>query len=259
MQQTLLRCFLAAVTAVSVILGFSISRVRADTALPDPPQCGTEDAEDIYISIFHDVFRLPYAMISQIKIIPLEAGGDLLPYPPNPLAPPGCFANPIRAKFVRMNVRLREILPATALPDAPMPVVGLAILPPTVSWQQLHEDNFDRLCATKDHPVIIETTPEGLKRCAVKTGQRPPYDLEASYRASPDLYATPFGEPFIIRTGHEPLLYGGDSQIDYKIDDEVSLYYQFWLKDLPIQNVLDFDRALRAKIEDARVKNYVWP
>jgi hypothetical protein len=158
-----------------------------------------------------------------------------------------------------MNVSLHDILPGTALPDASVPVVGLAIMPPTVSWQQLHEENFDRLCATKDHPVVIETTPEGLKRCAVKTGQMPPYDLEASYRASPDLYATPFGEPFIIRTGRGSLLYGGDSQIDYKIDDEVSLYYQFWLKDLPIQSVLDFDRALRAKIEAARVKNYLWP
>lgn len=248
-----------ALASMFAALALGVEPGRTDTALPEPPQCGAEDAGQIYVSLWHDVFRLSYATIDEIRIIPLELGGDLLPYPPNPLAPSGCFANPIRAKYVRLKFNLHELLPGSPLPDAAIPVLGLGIMPPEVSWQKVHEEGFDMLCATKDHPVIIDTTPEGLQRCAVKTGQMPPHDLEASYKAPADLYATPFGESFIIRTGRGPLLYGGDSQIDYKIDDEVALYYQFWLKDLPIKDVLDFDRALRAKIEAARVKDYVWP
>lgn len=241
--------------AITVLMGSA----SGDPVVPDAPQCGSTDAGQIYIAIARDVFRLPYAAVRQIRTLPPIDDKTLVPDPPNSLAPPGCYANPVRARSLRLNLDIQAVLPAAGLPNAPIPIFGMAFMSSPISRETLQQDWFGAFCATETSSVIADVTPEGYERCAVRTGQPPPHDMKTIYKIPPTLYATPAGEPFFIRTHIGDLLYGGDSIIDYQLDDEVMLYYQFWLKDLPIEHVLDFDRALRAMIEAATVKDYPWP
>ncbi|MGH6754637.1 MAG: hypothetical protein ACREDP_20980, partial [Bradyrhizobium sp.] len=144
--RSFLACLLVALMTGLLLFGFSVSSPRAEGLVPDRPQCGGDAGDQIYIAIAHDVFRLPYATVEQVRALPSSDDENPIPAPPDPLVPKGCYANPVRAKSLRLNIDILSVLPNAGLPNATIPYVGLAVMPSTVSWQEAHEDWFGMVC-----------------------------------------------------------------------------------------------------------------
>jgi hypothetical protein len=117
-----------------------------------------------------------------------------------------------------------------------------------------------------DHPTIRETLPNGLVACRVQPVDKSRVeDWGASYIADASVYTTPLGRPFIVDCG--PGLYSGppiaSCRVAYAITSDLAVSYEFQpylgTSPIPIDHIVEFDREVRAQIDDAMVKDFIWP
>ena len=90
-------------------------------------------------------------------------------------------------------------------------------------------------------------------------------DWAAAYISDPNAYATPLGRPFIVVCG--PNLYTGPAiskcEVGYSIAHGLAVGYDFQpylgRSPIPIDHIIVLDRSIRAQIDAAIVKDFVWP
>ena len=109
--------------------------------------------------------------------------------------------------------------------------------------------------------TIREELPSGFIACRMK--QASAQDMQAIYIARADTYQTPLGQPFVVNCGDQAdKIPAGQCAVDYMFAPGLGVNYQFHTaqdsKALPIDQVIAFDRGLRAAINATLVKNFRW-
>ena len=231
----------------------------ANVSAFDPSQCQTSANGALYVALGRHVFKWPVdnlPMFEELKP-PLDAIGG--PIPPNPEEPRGCPGNPYPLEAIGVDLAADgTMLASTEANDAAVFAKILRLLPGQ-SWQpfvELHAEVFQSLC--DGQPTM---TSQGLMRCSSDKSTDPDRKSEnqsqyiTHFRASPDLYADPFGNAFYIRCpDHRP----PQCQVDYALFDYVVLGYEFRPQQLSASKVVEFDRTLRTMVATAEVKDFVW-
>jgi hypothetical protein len=253
--------------AFRIVLGFvgalAIGSIAAqpgwaDDDQPDPALCPDGGDGYFYVAMGVDVFRWQPETFAIIERVPNDAPSDQFLTPPDPTQPVGCHDNPVRALSGSPVVGTRDLISVPGTSSNGRFYVMLKLVPPGYSGQALREENFAAFCegtaGTGVHK-IEQIDPPGLIKCSIQT-LNDPNQWRSSYEARPEAYTTPLGEAFIVPC---PSVGLDDCFTGYKINKTLQLGYTFKLVDVPIEHVIDLDRALQSMIEDHRVKNYVWP
>ena len=118
---------------------------------------------------------------------------------------------------------------------------------------------------TCDHAAIREELANGLRACRIKpASEHRLEDWGASYVARSESYATPLGKPFVVNCS--AMLFTrriGQCDVAYAMAPGLGVAYRFQpyrgSHPIPIDQIIDFDRGLRASIAQAMIKDYAWP
>ncbi|MBW5897024.1 hypothetical protein IM881_11125, partial [Pectobacterium brasiliense] len=78
-----------------------------------------------------------------------------------------------------------------------------------------------------------------------------------SWLIDPEVYSAPFNQRLAIFCMFA-ISGGTDCEVGYKIFPTVNLRYEFNPKEFPLTEVINFDKHLRAELEQAVVKDYPW-
>lgn len=226
----------------------------------DTSQCGTDPQGKVYIALWDQVLRIPARQLGFIRDYPPEKA-HRAPRPPDPDVPEGCPGNPIRAAGFTIGP---DLATWDAGPDAPPVVEGrawqvslVASEPDFWGLQPSLERGFLSGCSQAPER---EHRDDGLVICRVPRSD-PSVPMEKwsfSAQADPNVYAAPDGRPFTIECLTSP---GGDYHnciVTYKFYERLNVYYEFTTNQLPIEQVIGFDGALRARLEAAYARNYDW-
>ena len=116
--------------------------------------------------------------------------------------------------------------------------------------------------------AVRETLPDGFLMCRIKPKPlgTPPLDQKdwvTSYIAPKNVYTTPYGKRFVVNCDSGVFSYTITScDVAYDLVSDIDIFYRFlpYLGPFPvrIENIVAFDRLLRAAVEKAVVKNYPW-
>lgn len=240
----------------------------------DPSTCKVEAHDMFYIALGRNVLAVPNSGTIMIDPVP-EA--ERLP-PPDPAEPEGCAANPQQLSSYAFLYYLEAQLNAKrGIAQATHPGPDRLALyrtvhgdsvpsPDSVQWggERLQLEEAWQAC---QNATLREELTNGLTVCRKKTGEEEVHieDWRAVYTALPEVYTTPFGKAFIIGCNAMSFSYpiGGDCTVAYTVKLGLGLSYSFRRyhgpRAMPIDQVIEFDRSLRAQIEAALVKDYAWP
>jgi hypothetical protein len=229
----------------------------------DPEGCKNDAQGKVYIAIGRNVF----AFATTGTVIVAEYG-NALPTPSDPSDALGCPGNP--AQVSNYSFPYAYDAPAekksSGFPNLPQAdVLRLISLGNNVEFLLADDlDQRDERLEVKRAPsgcTIREQLPSGFIACRMK--QASAQDMPAIYIARPDTYQTPLGQPFVVNCGDQAdKIPTGRCDVDYMFAPGLGVNYQFHTaqdsKALPIDQVIAFDRGLRAAINATLVKNYHW-
>ena len=236
---------------------------RADSEIVsyDPSQCATDPEGTVTIALDRLVMRVPMDALSSIRDLPPEARA-VAPAPPDPSEPEGCPDHPMVGRSFYFRY-LSDTLHNNSSLSSPAQrridrLLLVAARPDFWGLQPSEERSFERICNDQQ---IRDELDNGLLACLVRpdiTG-RPREHWPFAAQAPLDLYTAPFGRPFMVHCtwGFRP----GTHQCDvtYKLYETVNVSYRFEPGRLPLDDLIDFDRGLRASIESMRIHDFVWP
>jgi hypothetical protein len=80
----------------------------------------------------------------------------------------------------------------------------------------------------------------------------------SAYQAKAGVYDTPTGRRFTVSCMVPQFPGERECVVDYRYSAEINVHYKFHRNNLPISEVINYDRSLRKRLEDMQVKNYVW-
>lgn len=85
-------------------------------------------------------------------------------------------------------------------------------------------------------------------------------DFEFSaYKVRPDAYKSPSGKTIYIDCFiPEHGIHGRQCGVSYQLREGLGIFYDFYRAQLPINEFIEHDKALRKYIDDAQVQNYQW-
>jgi len=238
--------------------------------------CKNDPHGKFYVALGQYVFAMPYAEKDYFVYNSLRPGNIGLK-PPDPSDPVGCFGNPLQSwshafayRYHRMMLGKNappvedkegpELLTLFRIIDNPIPSADDKAWP----GEEVELRVGDQGC---QHAAVREDMPDGLTACRIKPAaylDRPQEDWAAHYRARADVYMTPLGKPFIVNCGPELTKSTISScEIAYTMKPGLGVSYRFQpyrgRNAIPINHIIDFDKSLRAAIEDELVKDYPWP
>ena len=241
----------------------------------DPSTCKTDAHGKLYIALGRNVLALP----SSGAIIVARYGNDWLT-PPDPTDSVGCPNNPEQLTgfgfpYAYNTAAGKENTPFPATHAARLDLLqlisihGYRDVPPGAATSWAGED-----LETKIAKVVCETAsihedlPSGLSVCRFGPKDSSSMRLEdwtATYVGRSEVYETPLGHPFIVNCG--PWTYStgiGHCDVSYVFSPGMGVTYRFrpyhgLPPRLSVDQVVEFDRGLRAAISNALVKDYTWP
>lgn len=229
----------------------------------DPEACKTDAQGKVYIAIGRDVF----AFATTGTVITAEYG-NAGPKPSDPADAPGCPGNP--AQVSDYGFPYAYDAPAekksNGFPNLLQADV-LRLINLGKNTEFLLSDDLDQrgerleVKRVQSGCTIREELPSGFIACRMK--QASAQDMQAIYIARADIYQTPLGQPFVVNCGDQAdKTPAGQCGVDYMFAPGLGVNYQFHpsqsSKALPIDQVIAFDRGLRAAINATLVKNYRW-
>lgn len=274
--------------AGAVLLSLGLCRPAAAQKLPaellktyELPRCKTDAKGKVYIALGRAVLGLPppNANGGIGQAVPKDA---MLPAP-DPAEPEGCPNNPAQVQ----SQGLVAFLPLTLDPMRPGQSMhgvwatnsGLRL--ENVGIWQKQPANYPDPEPSLSFGVLVEsqcasTNPDrsesnGVETCLVSPdaslhGMASPGHWARSYRVASARYATPRGGPFMVTCGpnagqpHWP----SDCRVGYVLAGGLRLKYEF----LPpesgyapsfVDDVIAFDRKVRALVTDGLWPDYPWP
>jgi hypothetical protein len=261
---------------VGLVLASFPHRVFAkDEFQYDATTCKTDPKGHLFIALGPNVLSIPF---SKRGVYLLDS---VMPKarrrPPDPSEPEGCPGNPSQQKsfalFAGTPLADIEQGATSAHREAPTKLTLFDTWDPDRSadpaqfrWFGELNPGFPEL--TCSHSTIRETLPNGLTACRVPLSGQPNAaveDLAAAYFSDPAVYAIPLGRRFIIHC--TPYLYSGPTfggcEVAYSITADLAVAYEFQpylgRSPIPIEHIIEFDRKLRAQIDAATVKDFIWP
>ncbi|WP_156114992.1 hypothetical protein [Pseudomonas sp. ML96] len=225
----------------------------------DPEKC-KEDAEGmVYFSVRDAVFKVSYKDLVSIRGMSAESRSNL-PKRRDQAEQEGCPGNPLWGKGFLILYRYQDTREDKAVEAKN--VVSLHIIASSregFGLQRVNESGFERIRKSYgdcDRSIV------GLISCRKPTTEKSlAGDMEISgYQTSLKHYGTPLGEKLtVLCTGPSVSPSRGRAcRVDYKLEENINVSYEFYRQDVPMSSFLEFDRALRGYIEAARVKNYIW-
>ncbi|QEX22133.1 hypothetical protein FRZ61_20630 [Hypericibacter adhaerens] len=254
MPAAVLRALIAALLVACVAMA-GVGAIAAER-MPDISQCRGNDGY-VYIALGRDILRW-----KPDRFIIMDLSGadtdPLFPAPPDASEPAGCHDNPLRVLRGSPVLELSELVPGATDSSGRGVHAFLILRLENDDLQQQREKSFERACEPpqdgRGHRIRT-IDPPGFSECSTQSAKDPATWL-SSYKTLPGRYTAPMGGPLVITC-----LYSGlfDCYTGYKMAPTLGLTYLFNFSELALEQLLDFDRALQAKIEAARVKDYAWP
>jgi hypothetical protein len=229
----------------------------------NPEACKTDAQGKVYIAIGRNVFA--FATTGTYIVAQY---GNTLPKPPDPADEVGCPGNPAQLSDYSFpyaydtstekksgrfsNLPQADVLRLISLGDNPEFLLADDLDQPTAKFEVKRAPSG---C------TIREQLPSGFIACRMK--QASAQDMQAIYIARADTYQTPLGQPFVVNCSDQTdKIPAGQCSVDYMFAPGLGVNYQFHTaqdsKALPIDQVIAFDRGLRAAINATLVKNYRW-
>lgn len=243
-----------------MVAGLPPAFAASGTLTYDSSLCGVDPEGKVYIALWDQVLRVPARQLGFIRDYPPEKAVRA-PQPPDPGVPEGCPGNPIRAAGFTLGT---DLATWDAGPDAPPVVEGrarqvslVATEPDFWGLQPSLERGFLGACSKA---LEREYRNDGLVVCRIPRSDPsiPKEKWTFVGQADLDMYPTPTGRPFTVecRISINELYH--ICIVMYKFYPRLNVYYEFHTNQLPIEQVIDFDRALRARLEAAHVRDYDW-
>ena len=252
-----------AITAATLALLAAVDLAQASSEIVhyDPSQCSTDPEGTVTIALGRVVLRVPMDALSSIADLPPQERA-VAPVPPDPSQPQGCPDHPMigRAFYFRY---LSDAVQDGSLSNQPLSrridrLALIAVRPDFWGLQPSHERRFRQVCT--DYQLRRESG-NGLQICHVRPNdtERPERHWPFVAQAPLSRYVAPFDRPFTAYCtwGSRPGTHQCD--VDYKLYDTMNVAYRFEPGRLPLDDLIDFDRGLRAWIESVRVDGFVWP
>jgi hypothetical protein len=225
--------------------------VAAGDVAYDPDKCISDSQGQVYITLYGAVFAFPVRQPLYVGAVPPEHD-KLVPPPLDPAEPTGCPGHPREASlftsphhYPYLKARLNE--PWTGR----LKLLNFTAAPPGALQQQREaEADFDRFCAETG---VVRNEPAGFDQCYSESrldkSGRGPRDL--IYRAHGGYYKSPFGRPFQIVCVHYGSVHLSGCTVIYKIYETVYLQYKFSTPSIPLENIVDLDKTIRARLTEA--------
>jgi hypothetical protein len=254
----------------------------------DPVACKSETHGRFYIALSRNVLAVPHTQGS-LMFGPIYPRSTLKRYsPPDPAQPEGCPNNPLQLESFAYEYWIDSVRSAksgappdkTRRPDAleliRIPDDKPDLSPQGAEWgewegppwagEQFRLGDARRGC---EKAAIREQVPNGMTACRIRLSTQYPELNErienwaVSYVAAPETYKAPLGERFVVNCG--PLVFRdtiSHCEVGYVIMPQIGITYRFQpyrgSHPIPIDDVIDFDRGLRATIEASLVRDYPW-
>jgi len=261
--------------------GAQATEVESHQFRYDPTACKTDAQDKIYIAFGRNVFALP---TSQTTIIARDDGDR--PLPPDPADFEGCPGHPVQTTdygiyyaFPKPGATVESGVPQGYAQADLLELVSTHTAPATRASDESkwNDESFAlslamSVCSKAGHPgelvsgapVFRQDLPNGFTACDLKQKEASePLNRRAAYIARPETYLTPLGRPFVVNCGDEmDGTLGSRCDVSYVLAPGLAVNYQFHpypsARALPIDQVIAFDRGLRASIAATLVKNYPW-
>lgn len=226
----------------------------------DPDTCKEDAGGMAYLAVGRDVFRIPATQNMKIRGM-TKKEREKLPPRPDPSEPEGCPGNPVWGRGFSIAYKHTPKHPENYPEDVTFRAESISIakrFDSKINHLQLSgEEMFVR---TKNNFNECELLAVGLEGCRIPTKDKsiPRVEWGVFYRAKPDVYSVPFDRPFIVScypysNGWQPCY------VAYGYSEESKLLYKFWLEKIPVEEIIEFDKGLREKIESVHVKEFLWP
>lgn len=219
----------------------------------DPDSCKVKDPEGMtYIALGETVLRLP---ISRLSITRGPDPRAVVHPAPDPDEPVGCRNNPFVQGslmfFYGLDAWLKDRRRASG---ALLESIRL-IDSPADYWGRRYSEYHEPLC--KKYIRHIELN-NGMRGCLLPINpERPDRDEVGTYAVDKKIYSAPFDEVFNVRCS-PGLPDGVKCIVSYKVLPKVNLVYEFLTSKIALEDVIEFDRLVRAQIYRAVDKEYKW-
>ena len=226
----------------------------------------------MYVALGRDVFATPAP--AKVNMVIDQIPADMRRKVPDPNEPIGCLDNPLQsashylfhsADFGGDGSGSGKI----GIPD----LLTLCSLRRTNAATENGKDEewlgevsqrhtADVVCG---RATLREDLPNGLSACRVAPAD-PLNGLKEDWASSyiSQIYRTPLGRSFVVNCG--PGLFSGpigDCDVAYAMTSDVGISYRFrpyqGSHPIPVDQIIAYDKSLRAAVERAQVKNYPWP
>ena len=246
--------------------------------LYDPAACKTDAQGKIYIALGRNVFAF-----STSGTMIVARYGDAWPMPPDQTDLVGCPGNPAQMSDYSFPYSFDGSVTKKPGEFAPLPQADLLQLisihgnsatssRDDTEWrgESVELSLAQSVCgkavaASADVTVIREELPNGFTACREQhegVANRIE-EQRATYIARPETYKTPLGKPFVVNCDNQVATVPGEHcDVDYVFGPGLGVNYQFQpdqtSRALPIDQIIAFDRGLRAAINATLVKDYRW-
>lgn len=237
---------------LSIIAVSLLSSVEAAALTLDLDHCTEPDPEGkAYIAVGTTVLRLP---IRELLVVDDPPSWVRTPQPPRSDEPHGCKGNPLPQTTL---IQAFQFDAWRANTTRSSPLTQLRLIGDLPKYVGLHLDKaHTESCRVLLGRVKLESGMEGctpakndLEQSAVGVG---------SYQAPHSLYPLPFGQLFTASCIPSAGATQVKCTVSYRLTKNLALTYQFKTTDLPLEQLIDFDRQLSAAIKASIVPDYPW-
>jgi hypothetical protein len=260
---------------LNVVLALStLHAVAKDEFHYEAASCKMDAKGHLYIALGRYVLAVPF-LESRTYVLDSVPPNERLPAP-DPAEQEGCPGNPSQQRsfafyFGAPLVDTNGDSSKPAHREAPTRLTLYAVWKPNPNADRDHpewsgESLTDSVVrSTCARASVRETFPNGLTACRIQPIDKSRVeDWAASYISDPSIYATPLGRPFMVDCG--PRLYSdgiSHCKVAYSIAHGLAVGYEFQpyldQSPIPIDHIIEVDRRIRAQIDAATVKDFIWP
>jgi hypothetical protein len=274
------RAWPLSISASIIVLAVSMSlRAMAAEAADhwkdyDASRCKRDTHGNIYFGLGRNVFGVPHATVPYLGEIYTDHWANRI-VPPDPKEPIGCPDNPYQLEsygfgYAHLSTddsapgRIADVHPGKLLVELIRTLPGDAV--PSLSdktWmgEEVQAGISDDVCATA---TVREQISGGITVCRRKQSEREVRveDWRTAYVSSPEHYGTPLGKTFVVNCSDLSFSLGGQCNVAYTLLPGLGVTYRFAVRKgdvLQIEPIVDFDRGMRAFVNEMLVKDYPWP
>lgn len=239
--------------ALALLTAGWLGSMNAAALTLDPASCPSPDPEGkAYIAVGTAVLRLP---VRELVISDDPPAWVTFPRPPQPEEPRGCKGNPLPQLTLIQAFQFEAWQAKTSRRS---PLTQLRLIGALPAYYGLRLDQaHTQSCRLLPGRIRLGN---GLEGCIPL---RKPSDRHVagsgSYQAPHSVYPLPMGQLFTASCIPSAGGLKVKCTVSYRLEENLAVSYEFDTDDLPLENLMDFDRQLSADIMAAIVHEYPWP